>query len=315
MQQKTLFLERPTTIDEYYYKAYKESYLYFQDWLFLTKALNMAISDLEVNPTEKLAQALFSKLVYDLDVFHKTLVDPNLDDSLINITTVSSLSRIVLENCCTMFYLFLEQVSEEENNFRLLLYEYHGHCQRNRVVEKMKACANNQMQDETEDLIIARKALISKQNELKENLRNNVFFKSLNLKNSVKEKFLKGKCCMYLELDEIFFKLDPNFEKAYSLFMYHSAHVHSHKFSLDQIMEQQHGFANNLDTLITAINVNQMVVNVTLKGFINYFGNRLDLGNITYGFNQLGLAPKVNFPFWQIESFLQYLINLIRVVI
>lgn len=258
---------------------YREHYDFFQNTYKLARFFTDNLDRKNLSLKENNAQLMFSKIVYDIDAFNKIL--PNLDEEcILNITTTFSISRLILEGCCNLFHVCLEEgISECESEFRIALYEYHGEKQRRRIAEKIRSEKLDSMKtkDELLEFEGLRKDMDIMIEGLKKKVTDSSFYKDkiLNLAASDEEKIKKGKLCTYLNTEKILLRLSENFEQAYSIYMQNSSHVHTHKYSLDQISRQWDSLVYSLENFTLMIQFTSSIFISIMKPYLSLFEKRL----------------------------------------
>lgn len=127
--------------------------------------------------------------------------------------SVASLTRNFVENYHMFFYIGVDNVSEEERDFRLKLLNYHWNNEKYKLYSDFRG--DNTLLSEFEDnLPIA-----------KESLKNHVFFQSLDRRK--KDKILSGNSAMYLTNKEISERISFNTEEFSLFYRLFSNHTHS----------------------------------------------------------------------------------------
>lgn len=267
----------------YEYQLFKDSFKQIYGLLrFFDSELNR--SKIKTN-REDLAQAILTKIAYDIDSLIQILPDFGGNDQfLLNVTTPYSLSRIIIESIAVLYHVCLEEVDLEESDFRISLYKYHGEMQRKRITEKIKSEVLNDMRSvqEQEKLKIKRSELENNIESLKQHLENHNFFleqKFLSPKldytpamiKNIKKQIFKGQKHIYIELDEILNELSENFDKIYAIYMQNSSHIHCHKYTLDQILRQNLDPYSSFNSLTTIINYLSLLILKIMHKYHQFF--------------------------------------------
>jgi len=164
---------------------------------------------------------------------HSCYYSPLPYPELWDLSSVATLTRSLTETYHTFFYIAIERISDNESNFRQLLWEYHDICQRYRILKK-----NPKKSPEINKIEQSK-------NELRDKLINNTFYKTLS--KDLRRKIKEGQKEIYLENREISKRagINPNF---FSMsFTYCSNHVHTSGFSTSHLSSNCNADPNYLN--------------------------------------------------------------------
>lgn len=138
-----------------------------------------------------------------------------------DISSVCILTRSLIDTFNVFYYLIIEQVDNDELEFRFLLWNLHSECERLEMLQLLKS--TNPKLDEIKQHV----------ENLKNELKNNKFYQKLDPKNQ--KKYSSGKIGIFLTNSQISKKagINPNYYKA--VYKYLSNYVHTYPFSISQI--------------------------------------------------------------------------------
>lgn len=142
--------------------------------------------------------------------------------------SVFILFRTLLENYLTFFYLFIDQVAEEEKQFRMLVWRYCGLRQRTEfVINTEKERAKQQSEEST---------VLNLKNEIQSNL----YFDKYS--NKLKDVILKGrKPRLFESWKSLIVKSNFNTDSFQNIYGYKSNYSHTEFISVLQLREGQYG--------------------------------------------------------------------------
>lgn len=142
--------------------------------------------------------------------------------------SVFILFRTLLENYLTFFYLFIDQVPEEEKEFRMLVWRYCGLKQRIEFVINTEKERAKQQNEESTVL------------NLKNEIQNNPYFDKYNHK--LKKVILKGRNARLFESwKSLIVKSNFNTDLFQNIYGYKSNYSHTEFISVLQLHEGQYG--------------------------------------------------------------------------
>ena len=128
-------------------------------------------------------------------------------------STAVSLTRNLIETYLLFFYFVVDDISETEWRCRLTLVQLHDCCSRTNMFKELNL--------EYEQL----KVFSEQQEELRESLRNNEFFKSLDRKKQ--KTLLRGKTIYHLTRDDLLARINIPRSIYRGWYRFFSQHVHS----------------------------------------------------------------------------------------
>ena len=145
--------------------------------------------------------------------------------------SVASLTRNILENYLTLFYIGVDNVSKEESDFRLAIFQFHLNSEKFRLYQEFGESVEN-LKDFAENLP-----------RDKEKIRTNTYFNSINKAKAA--SILKGNDFMYLTKHEIFAKIPFKTDEFTPMYRLLSNHTHSTPFAFyTQSNERGRGLEN-----------------------------------------------------------------------
>jgi len=175
------------------------------------------------NRHEQIASVIFGKIAlhaYTMLQIAPTSCQnaPDYPFAFPDYSSVFVLARAVMDGYCTMYYIAVDDISEDERNFRILLADYHAKKQRVDMLHALKLTPK-ELPTEEDDV-----------DKFRTTLENHKC-----LPQTYKNKILIGKKPLVLSNTEICAKAGIA-EKYYKpIFDYLSSYTHGYPISLDQI--------------------------------------------------------------------------------
>jgi len=188
---------------------------------------------------------------------HSCYYSPLPYPELWDLSSVATLTRSLTETYHTFFYIAIEQINDDESNFRRLLWEYHDICQRFRILNK------NPVKSPRIPKIEKSKR------EHKERLINNTFFKTLS--KNLRKKIKDGQKEIYLENIEISKRAGINPDYFSMPFIYCSNHVHTSGFSTSHLSSNCNADPNCLNIYYGLMTCIIFYLCVSIRDFLILF--------------------------------------------
>ena len=144
-----------------------------------------------------------------------------------DISSICILSRSLIDAYYVFFYLAIDNISDDEFTFRLILWELHSVCERLSMLKLIKS------------KISAIPDLIQEIDRLKERLKHNAYYREL--RTGKKDKFISGKYGLSLDRNQISKKVGINVDYANMIYKDLSQYVHSYTISISVLNKLKPG--------------------------------------------------------------------------
>lgn len=189
----------------------------------------------------------------------------NLELNIIDIASINSITRMQIETYIMIYYLFFDEISTEEKDFRYDIYKLHG-------LQKQAAF---DIDNQTEETLSKIENIKNEINSLIDKIKDSSFFE--NAQNKQQREFLEPKFAKLVKSDDLFEKSGINtlnFRKMWSLY---SNYAHS-----EHISDRQYNAfikdSNGVNSYSLAVTLNLIL---TAK-LITYLANTFDVCKIKY---------------------------------
>jgi len=178
--------------------------------------------------SQEIASQIFVKILLHSISIQRIL--PTLRDNeakyggiFLDIASVSSLTRSVIDANFVMYYFGIDDISKEEHLFRKTIWDYHGEYKRLKGLELIGS------KDErmTELKRIVDTALV----DLK---KNDIY---LSLSSDKKKNIRKGNAAIYVSNTELCLKIGISEAYYKSVFIFLSSYVHCYPFAISQLSQ------------------------------------------------------------------------------
>lgn len=191
----------------------------------------------KISDNQELANQIFTKSCLTLEAIDESISE-NKEFNIYNISTLWTLTRILLEEYITLEYIFKESLSEEEQQFRVDLFRYHGVVEEFKLLKEISSEGENDLQDkefqdfrQSEFKKIEREIARCKKNISKYSLIDQIpkdynFYTKKNIINGEVSKYIKSK-----KLINDILKTD----QAYAIYKLGSSFIHTSFYSLEQL--------------------------------------------------------------------------------
>ncbi|RXK86873.1 DUF5677 domain-containing protein [Filimonas effusa] len=176
-------------------KEYKDKLIQLEIFLMFAIDISDAIGGIKVAPKEwhkVTASQLYTRLTISCTSIVRLLPWNRLFPTTNNFWdyfSVMSLCRNLIENYHTFFYLCIQQINDEERDFRKLIISYHDNCEKYKIYKDSNA-EQAILEDFEKNLPFDRKAI-----------EEHSFF--INLPKEHKNRISKGESSMYLTNQDI----------------------------------------------------------------------------------------------------------------
>jgi len=174
-----------------------------------------------------------------------------------DISSVSALSRSLIDSYNIFYYLIIEKVDKDELEFRFILWKLHSECERLKMLEFIGS-TSNALDDIKQNIEYLRKEL-----------KNNKFYQKLDFK---KQRFWgsaeKGVFLTNTKISESA-GIKPNYYKA--TYKYLSQYVHTYAFSISQLAIFRAGDAESLNRLETIVEYCIVYLCFSIRDFLKVF--------------------------------------------
>jgi len=211
---------------------------------------------------------VFKKLCLHAKSFRKLCPQTNADGNIIfdemwDLPSMCSISRAIIDSYCVQYYILIEEISEDENNFRKHLWHYHSEKSRLKGLEKIKS--KDPRLKKLEDEIERHKKL----------LLETEIYKGLEKHNQ--RSIRKGQVAVNLSNSEISKRagIDPGYYK--STFDLFSSYVHTHPMALSHLMKFYADSEKSLNLITTTVKHTVAFITHAVRDMANKFPNTKQL--------------------------------------
>jgi hypothetical protein len=227
-----------------YKLAYEYARKACEDYVQLATKVSSSIHHQKVDTKSFWASVLFAKFcvtsVSLVQLLPGNLIFPSAFDNW-DAPSVATLSRNLIENYHTLFYLCIEKVSEQEWQCRLQLFNLHDCITRKKLFTDLG----------TEAEMLAN--FEQQANELREQLKLNPFF--LGFSDSERKKWLKGDHAFYLTREDIEQRFSPGVSHFKAMYRLLSSQAHTFPMSFYRTIEQRRGTGVKTDAELDYISM------------------------------------------------------------
>lgn len=193
------------------------------------------------------------------------LLFKNHELNLIDVASINSISRMQIESYIMMFYLFFDEISTKEKDFRYDIYKLHG----------LQKQALFDIDNQTEESLSKIENIKNEINLLIDKIQNSSFFQ--NAPNKQQREYLEPKFAKVVKSDDLFVKSGINtinFRKMWSLY---SNYAHSEYIS----DRQYNAFIKDLSAM-NSCSLNLTINLILTTKLITYLANTFDVCKTKY---------------------------------
>jgi hypothetical protein len=210
---------------------YNEALRLFRKSVLAATQLHARVRNLPLQGVAPTARLMFARITFLAGSISRLCPKVEDDRSIWDFTSIALLARSLFESIL-LFRYFTAPADPEEWMARMLVLHLHDRCERIRLFEKLKR---------PEDVAGFQGEAL----ELKEILRNNPFFKSLEVKRQ--KEILNGSRASILMLSEMGDRYAPD-NDTWTIHQFLSHYAHSHPVSFMRNDDQRRdGLANDTD--------------------------------------------------------------------
>lgn len=211
---------------------------------------------------EEYGSYIFAKIVVHSIAVLKMIPNSELFEipnnfKVLDISSLAVLVRALIETYNVFFYLIIDELDENELDFRFLLWHLHSECERLRML-KLIGSTNPIIADVEKDI-----------ENYREKLLNNDFFKSKNSKE--RTLYRKGEVGISLTNSQISEKagISVNFYK--SVYKYLSSYTHTFPFSVQQIAVFKADDEESLNIINSLVEISSGYLSFAIRDFVKLF--------------------------------------------
>lgn len=208
-----------------------------EDFVKLAITVSGSIPHRKVDVKPFWASILFAKLCVTAVSLIRLLPENSLFPSDFNnwdAASIATLSRNLIENYHTFFYLCIEKIPDEEWEFRIGLFELHDSITRKKIFTELRIGTDDVSKFEQQTA------------ELRDLLRQNTFF--LNLPEAEQKKFIRGDHAFYLSKEAIEQRFSPGESHFKGMYRLLSVQTHTLPMSFFRTIEQRRGAGVETET-------------------------------------------------------------------
>lgn len=232
-------------------------------------SISNALNGLQTNDwREYYGSIVFTKLCLHAKSFRKLCPKVNEDgeinmDEMWDLPSMCAISRAIIDTYYVLYYLAIENISTEENNFRKHLWHYHSEKSRQKGLEKIKS---------TDPRLKKLKEEIERHKKLL--LETKIYQE---LEKHEQKSIRKGRVAVKLSNTEISKRagIDPGYYK--STFDLFSSYVHTHPLALSQLMKFHADNQNSLNLINTTIKHSVAFIAHSVRDMTNKFQDTKEL--------------------------------------
>ena len=172
-----------------------------------------------------------------------------------DLSSICALIRALIDAYYALAYISIDEISEDEREFRRLLWTMHAESRRHHMLQLIGSTSPD------------GKVLAEKVSKLKTQIEAHPFIKTLD--KEVRKKIQRVECSSHLthkQLNERF-RIDHNYYQAVYVFL--SCYVHSFPFSLTQLTDFKAGTGDSLHLISVAVKYCTGFLALAIKGFIS----------------------------------------------
>jgi hypothetical protein len=180
-----------------------------------------------------------------------------------DIASLSVLVRTVIETYNVFYYLIIDEVDDNELEFRFLLWRLHSECERKRMLNSIGS-TNPKIKEIENDI-----------EEYKSKLLINDFYKSKN--SNERSSYRRGETGIALTNSQISERagISINFYK--STYRYLSSYVHTFPFSIQQIAVFKADDEESLSLIKTLIDTTSGYLSFVIRDFVKLFPDQKEI--------------------------------------
>ncbi|WP_445720282.1 hypothetical protein [Flavobacterium sp.] len=202
----------------------------------------------------------------------------SLDVNITDLFSVFSITRMQIESYSLMFYLFFDEITEDEKNFRYDIYKLHG------------------LLKQSEFSVISEQG-VNKKNKILEEinlLKEKVIKSEIYRKSSDKEQkeYLKPKRAMFLYSKELLKKSGLESSRIDEMWNLYSNHAHGEHISDRQFNTIYKINKSTLDETLLALNINSILTSKLCIFLCNSFEG------VQQTYEHLDIKEKVHIEIW-----------------
>ncbi len=208
---------------------------------------------------EEYGSRIFGKIVATAIAILKLLPESQLFNLIGNfkiwdISSISVLARSLLETYNIFYYLIIQEIENDELEFRFIVWNLHSQVERLKMLDLIKS-KHPEIEMIKNDI-----------QKWKYKLENNSFYQALT--NDQKKDFRKGKKGIFLTNTQISEKagIDPDYYK--STYKSLSSYVHTFPFSISQIAFFKFGDPDSLSLLNTVLQDTTGYLSLSVRDFV-----------------------------------------------
>lgn len=179
-----------------------------------------------------------------------------------DLSSTCALARALIESYDSLFYIAVDDIPDDEREFRLLLWELHAEERREKKLDLIGS-KSPRVSEIKEDIGILREKIISHD-----------FFNSIsnNTKNKIQKRNSPAFYLTHSERNKLAF-IDHDYYTSSIMFL--SAHVHTLPFSIQQLIEFKAGDINSLQLMSLPIQYAIGFLAKGIEGMEIVFGSKL----------------------------------------
>jgi len=171
-----------------------------------------------------------------------------------DISSVSVLSRSLIDSYNIFHYLIIEKVDKDELEFRFILWKLHSECERLKMLEFIKSTHTG--------LDKLKQYIESRRKELKDNR----FYQRLDLEKQ--KDLIKGRKGIFLTNAKISENAGINPDYYRSVYKYLSQYIHTYPFSISQIAIFRAGDVKSLQLFVSIIGYCTGYLGLSIRDFL-----------------------------------------------
>jgi len=175
--------------------------------------------------------------------------------------SICTLIRTIIDSYNMFFYLLIDDINNDEFNFRVLLWKLHSECERFRFLKLLES-TSNKIGDIKNDITTLRSDLI-----------NNNYFQLL--KDKEKAGFLSGRRCFSISRAQIAKSAGISPKYAKLVYDYLSQYVHTYSFSVMDLRKFRPSDSNSLRLLSTSVDYCIGYLCHVVKDFVAIYPDQL----------------------------------------